>query len=74
MMTGQQGFVAAADMLTNARQATDPSWPIPSDDLITMFQNDLETICGGTAMMAQDNIGDAATGIILADNKHNYLK
>lgn len=73
VMTGQQGFVAAADMLVNARQGTDSSLPFPSDDLINMFQNDLETGCS-TDVSAGMSIVDVATSIILIDNKQNYLK
>lgn len=73
VMTGQQAFVAAADMLVNARQGTDPSLPFPSDDLINMFENDIQTGCSGDATGSM-NIVDAATSIILIDNKQHYLK
>lgn len=73
VMTGQQGFVAAADMLVNARRGTDPSLSMPSDDLINMFQNDIQTGCD-TDMSAKQSIVEVATAIILIDNKQNYLK
>lgn len=73
VMTGQQAFVAAADMLVNARVATDSSLPFPSDDLINMFENDILTGCD-TDVSSADNIVNIATSIILIDNKQNYLK
>jgi len=73
VMTGQQGLVAAADMLVNARQGTDPSLPMPSNDLITMFQNDIQSGCGADGY-AKRSIVEVATAIILIDNKQNYLK
>ena len=50
-MSGHETFVAAADMLVNARKATDASLSFPSDDLITRFQTDLLSNCN-TAITA----------------------
>lgn len=73
VMTGQQAFVAAADMLVNARVGTDSSLPFPSDDLINMFENDVLTGCD-TDASASDNIVDIASAILVIDNKQHYLK
>ncbi len=74
VMTGQQAFVAAADMLVNARQATDPSWPMPSDDLINTFEGDLNTICSTGVIADNESITTVAGSVLMVDANRRYLK
>src|SRR5664279_1855421 len=58
-MDAHQTFVAAADMLVNARGTQSKTADLPSDDVINSFKREIDTACEPIGSMT---ITDAATG------------
>src|SRR6476646_4219247 len=65
VMTGHETFVAAADMLVNARATSNKNAAPPSDDLINSFKAEIDQACHRLETIT---IIDAAAGVYMGSD------
>jgi hypothetical protein len=65
-MTEHQKFVAAADMLTGARNKGDGGTGLPPESLITEFESGITNVCQSSKLSSQ-SLADIGAGLYLTE-------